>query len=128
MDKTAIKNLTKYYCFLLTVFISLISNAQNMTTQSLVSYESQVAQFKPKDGLVASNSNDVRKFVYEWFNHFEHASNVDYYLGHLDNAYMSLTFPGQTPFTSHSDYAKWYNNLLAQTLWNFHDISKLQVK
>src|SRR5262245_51321115 len=41
---------------------------------------------------------------------------------------MSVAFPGQTPLTSHADFAKWYQNLLAQTLWNFHDVSALQIQ
>src|SRR5262245_33656298 len=57
-------------------------------------YESRVNQFKPERGLAATNSNDVRLFIYEWFTHFEHASPVDFYLAHLDDKNMSLTFPG----------------------------------
>jgi len=104
--------------------------AQTMTNQAvpLGRYESQVGAFKPVRGLSAANRNDVRRFVYDWFTHFEHASNVDFYLAHLDDENMSLAFPGMTPLQSHADFAGWYNNLLAQTLWNFHDVSALQVE
>ncbi len=101
-----------------------------MTTESIsvAAYESQVKSFKPEQGLAATNANDVRLFVYEWFTHFEHAARADFYLGHLDDKSMSVTFPGQAPLTSHADFAKWYDNLIAQTLWNFHDLAAIQVK
>ena len=62
------------------------------------------------------------------FTHFEHAAPVDFALGHLDDKNMQLTFPGMAPLTSHADFAGWYDNLLAQTLWNFHDVSALQIE
>ena len=97
-------------------------------TTSIATYEAQTNQFKPEQGLAAKNSNDVRMFIYDWFSHFEHAASTDFYLGHLDDKNMSLTFPGQAPLTSHASFARWYNNLLAQTRWNFHDVSALQIE
>jgi hypothetical protein len=101
-----------------------------MTTQSfsVASYEAQVAQFKPKQGLAATNLNDLRLFLYEWFTHFEHAAPTDFYLNHLDDKKMHVAFPGAAPFTSHAEFATWYSNLLAQTLWNFHDVSAIQIE
>ena len=101
-----------------------------MTTQpvSLASHEAQAGQFKPADGLAATNLNDIRLFLYEWFTHFEHAAPTDFYLSHLDDKTMQLAFPGMAPLTSHADFAGWYENLLAQTLWNFHDVSAIQIK
>jgi hypothetical protein len=90
-------------------------------------YEQQVEQFKPKHGLTETNPNDLRLFLYEWFTHFEHAAAVDFYLSHLDDGEISLVFPGTAPLTSHADFVQWYENLLAQTLWNFHDLSMLQI-
>lgn len=101
--------------------------AMNTPSASIEQHESQVARFKPRQGLAATNGNDVRRFVYEWFTHFEHASAKDYYLGHLDDGRMSLAFPGAPALASHADFARWYDNLLAQTLWNFHDVSALRV-
>jgi len=95
---------------------------------SVAQYEEQVDYFKPKQGLAAINRNDLRLFIYEWFTHFEHASDVSFYLRHFDDKNMSATFPGATPLTSHADFARWYGNLLTQTLWNFHDISAIQIK
>ena len=102
--------------------------AVNNENQSTSTYESQIKKFKPEQGLSARNFNDIRKFVYEWFTHFEHASTVDYYLSHLDGRHLNVSFPGQAPLTNHSDFEKWYNNLLTQTVWNFHDLSKIQIK
>jgi hypothetical protein len=97
-------------------------------SQPLDAYEAQARQFKPVNGLAAANSNDVRRFVYDWFTHFEHAAPADFYLSHLDDKNMSLTFPGMAPLTSHAAFTGWYGNMLAQTLWNFHDVSALQIK
>ena len=95
---------------------------------SVALYESQVKRFKPEHGHAATNSNDLRLFIYEWFTHFEHAAIDDFYLGHLDEQNMHLAFPGQPPLTSHTDFARWYSDLLTQTLWNFHDVSTIDIK
>ena len=101
-----------------------------MTTQlvSVESSESQVKQFKPEHGHATTNSNDLRLLLYEWFTHFEHAAPGAFYLKYLDDKDMHVTFPGQAPLTSHTDFGRWYSNLLAQTLWNFHDVSALDIK
>ena len=99
-----------------------------MSTQTASSYEADVSHFKPTKGLEATNFNDVRRFIYEWFTQFEHAVPVNYYLSHLDNKKMSMAFPGQAPLTSHAGFTNWYSNLLAQTLWNFHEVSNIQIK
>jgi hypothetical protein len=106
------------------------SGKQTMATRAVrvTDYESNVKHFKPTQGLAATNRNDVRRFVYEWFTQFEHAAPVDYYLSHLDNKNMSLAFPGMAPLASHADFTGWYSNLLAQTLWNFHEVSALQIQ
>jgi hypothetical protein len=95
---------------------------------SVVDYEAQVKRFKPEDGLAAPNSNDLRRFIYDWFTHFEHAAPTDFYLEHLDDENLDLRFPGMDPITSHAEFAGWYENLLAQTLWNFHDVSAIQIE
>jgi hypothetical protein len=108
----------------------LVQRKQTVTTQpvSVASYESRVKQFKPEHGLAATNLNDLRPFLYEWFTHFEHAAPTDFYLSHLDDKKMYVAFPGLAPFTSHVDFAGWYDNLLAQTQWNFHDVTAIQIK
>jgi len=101
-----------------------------MTAQPLplTQYERQVERFKPERGLAATNDNDLRLFVYDWFTHFEHASTVDFYLNYLDDGNMLVAFPGMEPLTSHAAFTGWYHDLLAQTLWNFHDVSAIQIK
>ena len=95
---------------------------------SVVHYEAQVKRFRPDHGLAATNSNDLRRFLYEWFTHFEHAAPTDFYLHHLDDENLDVRFPGSDPMTSHTDFARWYENFMAQTVWNFHDISAIQVE
>jgi len=95
---------------------------------SVVDYEAQVKRFKPEHGLAATNSNDLRRFIYEWFTHFEHAAPTDFYLDHLADENLDFRFPGLDPITSHTEFAGFYENFMAQTLWNFHDISAIQIK
>src|SRR5262245_37763122 len=95
---------------------------------SVVDYEAQVRRFKPEDGLAATKSNDLRRFIYDWFTHFEHAAPADFYLDHLADESLDVRFPGLDPITSHTEFAAWYENLLAQTMWNFHDVSAIQIK
>jgi hypothetical protein len=94
----------------------------------VVDYEARVRRFMPEHGLAATNSNDLRRFLYEWFTHFEHAAPTDFYLRHLADEGLEVRFPGSDPISSQTEFAAWYENLLAQTLWNFHDISAIQIK
>jgi hypothetical protein len=50
-------------------------------------------------GRAATNSNDLRRFIYEWFTHFEHAATDEFYLRHLDDENMHLiaTVPPAEP-------------------------------
>jgi hypothetical protein len=97
-------------------------------TASAAEYETEVTRFKPEDGLIPPTTNDLRSFLYDWFAHFEHAAPVDFYLNHLAGEDLDLRFPGMDPMTSHADFARWYENLMAQTLWNFHDISAVEIE
>lgn len=110
------------------VAILLLSVVARSQAGSAAGYEKQVKRFKPEHGLAALNSNDVRHFVYEWFSHFEHAAPPDFYLDHLADKNLYVSFPGRPAFLSPADFARWYNTLIAQTLWNFHDLSTIQVK
>ena len=95
---------------------------------SVVDYDAQVRRFQPEDGLAATNPNDLRRFIYEWFTHFEHAAPTDFYLDHLADENLEVRFPGSDPMSSHAAFAAWYENFMAQTVWNFHDISAIQIK
>jgi hypothetical protein len=101
-----------------------------MTTQlaSVAAYEARVQEFQPKGGLAATNFNDLRRFVYEWFTHFEHAAPTNSLLDHLDDENMYLAFPGSDAMTSHAAFAAWYEDLIAQTLWNFHDVARIEIE
>ena len=101
-----------------------------MTTDasSVAEYETNVTRFKPEHGLVEPTTNDLRSFLFDWFAHFEHAAPTDFYLGHLDDGNMHVQFPGVDPINSHAGFIGWYENLLAQTLWNFHDIHAVQIE
>jgi hypothetical protein len=95
---------------------------------SVVDYEVLVRRFEPERGLGATNANDLRRFIYEWFTHFEHAAPAAFYLDHLANENLDLRFPGSDPMTNHADFAGWYGDLLNDTLWNFHDLSAIQIE
>jgi hypothetical protein len=95
---------------------------------SVVDYEAQVTRFKPEGGPAAANSNDLRRFVYEWFTYFEHAAPSRFLLEHLADENLDLRYPGVEPITSQTGFAGWYENLLAQTLWNFHDVSAIEIE
>ena len=100
-----------------------------MTTSiPVAAYETHVKRFKPEPDRAAVNTNDLRRFLYDWFTYFEHAVPIGFYLGHLDDKNMHLAFPGMAPLTSHAAFTGWYDNLLAQTLWNFHAVSALQIE
>jgi hypothetical protein len=101
-----------------------------MTTDTacVAEYETQVTRFKPEHGVVPPTTNDLRSFLYDWFAHFEHTAPTDFYLSHLDDGNMDVQFPGSEPIGSHAGFISWYENLLAQTLWNFHDIRAIQIK
>ena len=97
-------------------------------TASVANYETQVRRFKPEHGLVPPTTNDLRSFLYDWFAHFEHAAPADFCLAHLEDGNMDVQFPGAEPIRSHAGFAGWYENMLAQTLWNFHDIHAVQIE
>ena len=94
---------------------------------SVALFEQQASQFKPTNAKTSANTNDIRRFVYDWFTHFEHIADVNYYLSHLDEMMMQVVFPGQSPITTYAGFADWYTKLITHTLWNFHDLSQIQV-
>jgi hypothetical protein len=95
---------------------------------SVVDHEARVRRFKPEQGLAATNSNDLRRFLYEWFTHFEHAAPADFCLEHIAGENVDIRFPGSDPITDHAEFVRWYENLLTHTLWNFHDVSAIEIK
>ena len=74
------------------------------------------------------NTNDVRRFVYTWFTLFEHRAPAAHLAAHLTTKQpLSLTFPGTEPLREVQQFIDWYEQLLANTRWNFHELSHLTV-
>ena len=77
---------------------------------------------------VSPNANDVARFVYTWFTLFEHRARPESLTAYLaDSEQLSLVFPGSEMHTS-EQFADWYRELLANTTWNFHELSGLTIQ
>lgn len=74
-----------------------------------------------------TTTNDVRRFVYSWFTMWEHRVHAERLTRHLAEDSLSLTFPGGSPLTSPAEFGEWYAGLLANTVWNFHELSNIEV-
>jgi hypothetical protein len=72
-------------------------------------------------------SNDVRRWVYEWFTMWEYRVPAERLVRHLAEDSLSLTFPGGRPLGSAAEFTAWYEALLENTTWNFHELSNLAV-
>ena len=78
---------------------------------------------------VSPNTNDVARFVYTWFTLFEHRARVEILTAYLaDSERLSLSFPGSDPFRTSQQFTDWYDQLLANTSWNFHEVSGLTIQ
>jgi catechol 2,3-dioxygenase-like lactoylglutathione lyase family enzyme len=78
---------------------------------------------------VSPNANDVARFVYTWFTLFEHRAHAEHLTAHLsDGEQLSLSFPGGEPLRTGQQFAGWYAELLANTTWNFHELSELTIE
>lgn len=76
-----------------------------------------------------TNANDVRRFVYTWFTLFEHRAPAPRLAAHLTTSEpLSLAFPGGQPLRDIQQFTDWYDQLLANTVWNFHELSRLTVE
>jgi len=77
----------------------------------------------------AVTANDVRRFVYTWFTLFEHRAPAERLAAHLTASQpLSLTFPGAEPLRDIQQFTDWYKQLLANTTWNFHELSGITVE
>lgn len=81
------------------------------------------------DAKTLYNENDVKAFVYNWFAGFDHQSDIGVFKRHLDPEKVDMYFPDTPPsiIKSFSDFEKWYNNVIENIQWNFHEISNLKV-
>jgi catechol 2,3-dioxygenase-like lactoylglutathione lyase family enzyme len=74
------------------------------------------------------NANDVARFVYAWFTLFEHRARPENLTAYLaDSEQLSLIFPGSEMHTS-QQFTDWYQELLVNTTWNFHEVSGLTIQ
>jgi hypothetical protein len=78
---------------------------------------------------VNPNANDVARFVYTWFTLFEHRARPESLTAYLaDSEQLSLTFPGGEPLRTSQQFTDWYDELMANTTWNFHEVSALTIE
>lgn len=78
---------------------------------------------------VNPNANDVARFVYTWFTLFEHRARAESLTAYLtDGEELSLSFPGGKPLQTGQQFTDWYEQLLANTTWNFHELSALTIQ
>jgi hypothetical protein len=74
------------------------------------------------------NSNDVARFVYTWFTLFEHRARPESLTAYLaDSEQLTLRLPGSEMHTI-QQFTGWYQELLANTTWNFHELSGLTIQ
>jgi hypothetical protein len=77
---------------------------------------------------VIPNANDVARFVYTWFTLFEHRARTERLTAYLtDGEQLSLSFPGAEPLRTGQQFSAWYDQLLANTTWNFHELSAMTI-
>ena len=82
----------------------------------------------PMTDSATPTSNDVRRWVYTWFTMFEHRAEPRELVAHLTDGPLSMTFPGGEPLRNRSAFAAWYEDLLANTTWNFHELTNITVQ
>ena len=82
----------------------------------------------PLTDSTTPTSNDVRRWVYSWFTLFEHRAAAERLVAHLADDMLSLTFPGGEPLRSGAEFVAWYAELLANTRWNFHELTNITVE
>ena len=77
----------------------------------------------------AVNANDVRRFVYTWFTMFEHRAPAARLARNLAaDQPIRLWFPGTEPLLDAEQFAEWYGQLLANTVWVFHELANVTVR
>ncbi|MEV5962556.1 hypothetical protein AB0L70_12385 [Kribbella sp. NPDC051952] len=95
---------------------------------SLTDLEGRLSPALPPADIKTANANDVRRFVYTWFTLFEHRAQADQLTAYLTtNEPLSLAVGGAETMRDVQQFADWYEQLLANTLWNFHELSHLTV-
>jgi hypothetical protein len=60
---------------------------------------------------------------------FEHRAPAAQLTRHLaTDRPIRLSFPGMEPLLDAKQFAEWYEQLLANTLWNFHELASVTVR
>jgi hypothetical protein len=96
-----------------------------MTTEIINSLSPEL----PPATTDAVNANDVHRFVYTWFTMFEHRAPAGRLTRHLAaDRPIRLSFPGTEPLRDAEQFAEWYGQLLANTVWNFHELTNVTVR
>ncbi len=73
------------------------------------------------------NENDVKAFVHNWFAGFDHQRDVEFFTKHLYPENVDMYFPDFGPIKNFSDFKKWYQGVIDNIQWNFHETSNLKV-
>jgi hypothetical protein len=82
----------------------------------------------PSPHTASPNANDVARFVYTWFTLFEHRARAESLTAYLaDGEQLNLSLPGSKLHTG-QQFIDWYDELLANTTWNFRELSGLTVQ
>ena len=81
----------------------------------------------PRDAKTVT-LNDVYRFVYNWFTLFEHRVPAAQLAAHLPGGEpFHLVYPG-AELRDVQQFTEWYEQLLANTTWNFHRLAPLTVE
>ena len=71
----------------------------------------------------------MARFVYIWFTLFEHSARPESLTAYLaDSEQLSLSFPGGELLHTSQQFTDGYRELLANTTWNFHELSGLTIQ
>ncbi|NMO57554.1 hypothetical protein HH310_41115 [Actinoplanes sp. TBRC 11911] len=100
-----------------------------MTSTAAPSTDPTLSPGLPPRDAAAPNANDVRRFVYTWFTLFEHRAPAEQLAAYLAAGdHFVLTIPGAPPMRDIQQFTAWYEQMLANTRWNFHELSNLKVE
>lgn len=71
-------------------------------------------------------ANDVRAFVYRWFDGFDRQKPETFFLASLPAHHLDMRYP-DTEIRTREDFHRWYANVQATIANNTHEVSDLEV-
>lgn len=71
-------------------------------------------------------ANDVRAFVYQWFDGFDHQRPETFFLAYLPEYDLDMHYP-DTGIRTREDFHRWYANVQRTVASNTHDVSDLEI-